>query len=97
MISPKTISENIRYWREQRNYKQAYVANQAGISRRWYVSLENGIVIPKINHILAIAEVLNIEPELLFKKEQKSGKSLEEGDIEEKVKQAIRKALEKLL
>ncbi|WP_373552381.1 helix-turn-helix domain-containing protein [Haliscomenobacter sp.] len=97
MISPKTVSENIRYWREQRNYTQAYVADQAGISRRWYISLENGMVIPQISHILAIAEVLNIEPDLLFKKEQKSDKLLKEGDIEEQVKQVIRKALEKLL
>lgn len=100
MISPKTVAENIRYWRELRNYKQEFVADQAGISRRWYVQLENGQVNFKVKHVLSIAEVLSIEPEILFKahhqkNDQNQGKSLE--SLETQIKQAIRSVLEKLL
>jgi transcriptional regulator with XRE-family HTH domain len=101
MVTAKTISKNIRYWRNFRGLKQSYVADQIEVSSRWYIDLENGKANFKIDQLLAIARVLEVEPAELFKEVDhshvKSSGLENQENLEEIVQKIVLDALGNLL
>ena len=69
VITPKRVALNIRAWREHLGFKQHVVADEIGVSRKWYVDLENGKVKFKVDHVLVIAQFFEIPPTEFFKAE----------------------------
>ena len=49
-----------------RNYSQEYVAQELGISQSVYARIESGAVIPKIDRLQRIAEILDIDISVLL-------------------------------
>jgi len=54
------IGNNIKNIRELRNFTQEYVASEIGLSQPQYAKIENGIVIPKVDRLQRIADVLEV-------------------------------------
>ena len=50
----------IRYYREQRNYSQKWVAAQMQISQNAYSKIENNITQLTVHHIKQLAKILDI-------------------------------------
>lgn len=56
------IGDRIRFIRDrERNYTQAYVATQLGMSARAYSNIENNLSDPTFSRLLQIAEVLECD------------------------------------
>ena len=55
------IGTNIKNIRELKNYSQEYVAGEIGISQSSYARIETGVVIPKIDRLQRIADVLEVD------------------------------------
>lgn len=60
------IGDNIKKIRELRNYYQEYVAQKLEISQPTYAKIENGTIIPKIDRLQRIAEILDIDMSFLL-------------------------------
>jgi len=60
------IGYNIKKIRELRNYSQEYVAQKLEISQPTYAKIENGTIIPKIDRLQRIAEILDIDMSFLL-------------------------------
>jgi len=60
------ISDNIKKVRELRNFSQEYVAQELGISQSSYARIESGEVIPKIDRLQRIAEILEVDMSMLL-------------------------------
>ncbi|MDR0364522.1 MAG: helix-turn-helix domain-containing protein [Bacteroidales bacterium] len=60
------IGSNIKQIRELRNYSQEYVAQELGISQSTYARIESGTIIPKIDRLQRIAEILEIDISFLL-------------------------------
>ena len=64
-----TFGKNLKYYRYQKNYSQEKLAEKVNIDSRYLSDLENGKYSPSFSKIERIAEDLEIEPYLLFKKD----------------------------
>ena len=60
------ISDNIKKVRELRNFSQEYVAQELGISQSSYARIESGEVIPKVDRLQRIAEILDVDISFLL-------------------------------
>ena len=60
------IGNNIKQIRELRNYSQEYMAQELGISQSTYARIESGTVIPKVDRLQRIAEILEIDISFLL-------------------------------
>jgi len=60
------IGNNIKQIRELRNYSQEYVAQELGISQSSYARIESGTIVPKIDRLQRIAEILDIDVSFLL-------------------------------
>ena len=56
-----SIGANIKQIRELRNLSQEHVAQELGVSQASYARIESGSVSPKIDRLLRIAEVLEVD------------------------------------
>lgn len=66
MYDSKLIGKNIAIYRMRIQIKQKEVAQKAGISPSYLCDIEKGRVIPSIKKLIAIAEVLDVEPYVLL-------------------------------
>jgi transcriptional regulator with XRE-family HTH domain len=55
------IGNNIKNIRELKNFSQEYVAGEIGVSQPSYARIESGTVIPKIDRLQQIANVLEVD------------------------------------
>lgn len=55
------IGHNVKKIREFKNLKQEYVAREIGVSRRYYIMMENDEVEIKLERLDLIAKVLNVD------------------------------------
>lgn len=62
----KTIGENVRRYRKQRNYTQKRLGEEAEIDRTAIAKLERGKFLPTTQFLLAISRTLNVEFICLF-------------------------------
>ena len=62
------LVENIKYYRSLLGYTQEKLAEAANISKSAIGQIEIGRNTPSFKHLIAIAEALQIEPDLLLKK-----------------------------
>jgi transcriptional regulator with XRE-family HTH domain len=60
------IGSNIKQIRELKNYSQEYMARELEISQPAYARIENGTVIPKIDRLQRIADILEIDISFLL-------------------------------
>jgi len=60
------IGDNIKKIRELKNYSQEYVAQELGISQSTYARIESGTIVPKIDRLQRIAEILEIDVSFLL-------------------------------
>jgi len=60
---------NIKFYREQRGWSQSQLAIQANSSNGMIGNIESGKAKPSFDHIVRIAEALNIHPADLFLRE----------------------------
>jgi len=56
-----SIGTNIKNIRELKNFSQEYMASEIDVSQSTYARIENGTIIPKIDRLQRIAEVLEID------------------------------------
>lgn len=67
----KKVSQKIKFWREQRNYTQEYLAQELGISQEHYSRLEAGQGDIKLSRLEKIAELLDVPLYELFDSSEK--------------------------
>lgn len=60
------VGENIRQWRELRSYGQAELARQAGVSANTLNRIEAGENTPRPATVRKIAEILKVDPAILW-------------------------------
>ncbi|MBX7204057.1 MAG: helix-turn-helix domain-containing protein [Bacteroidia bacterium] len=60
------LGEAIRLFRKQKELKQSYVAKKAGISQPHYCKMEQGTRHLSLDQFLAVCDVLEVSPLLLF-------------------------------
>ncbi|RED94418.1 XRE family transcriptional regulator [Marinoscillum furvescens] len=70
------ISENIKYLRKQAGYTQEQFANQVGIKRSVVGAYEEARAEPRLQTLMSIAEVLNVNVDDLISKDLTGGKEL---------------------
>ena len=56
-----SIGTNIKQIRELKNYSQEHIAQELGISQASYARIESGTIVPKIDRLQRIAEVLEVD------------------------------------
>lgn len=64
--NPYRFGEKLRMVRERKGYTLKVVASQAGVSESLVSQIERNRVSPAIDTLLALADVLDINPEFLF-------------------------------
>lgn len=67
VINSKMVAANVRAWRNFLGIKQQVVADELEIRREWYVKLENGLANLRVEQLLTIARLFDVEPEEFFK------------------------------
>lgn len=67
-----TLINKVKEKRTEKKLTQEELANKVGVTRRTIISLEKGSYIPSLLLAMDIAEVLNIQIEKLFFKEEGS-------------------------
>ncbi|GHT40354.1 hypothetical protein AGMMS49965_08490 [Bacteroidia bacterium] len=55
------IGTNIKQIRELKNLSQEHIAHELGVSQASYARIESGIVVPKIDRLQRIAEILEVD------------------------------------
>jgi len=55
------IGNNIKQIRELKNLTQEYVANEIDVSQSTYARIESGTLIPKVDRLQRIANVLEVD------------------------------------
>ena len=55
------IGTNIKQIRELKNFSQEYVAHELGVSQASYARIESGTIIPKIDRLERIADILEVD------------------------------------
>lgn len=65
-MKQNTLPERLKELRSDRNYSQAYVAQQLNISRQTYSHYETGRINPPTDSLRALAELYNISMDLLI-------------------------------
>jgi transcriptional regulator with XRE-family HTH domain len=56
-----SIGTNIKQIRELKNFSQEHIARELGISQASYARIEIGTVIPKIDRLQKIADILEVD------------------------------------
>jgi len=56
-----SIGTNIKNIRELKNLSQEYVASEINVSQPTYARIENDTIVPKIDRLQRIAEVLEVD------------------------------------
>ncbi len=69
-VAIKLLGDNIRYYRNERNLTLQALANIADIEYSQVSRIERGVVNTSVSVIFAIAKALNVEPELLLKRDR---------------------------
>lgn len=65
------VQANIKRYRIEKNFTQEILSEKAGISCDYLSEIERGKRIPSLKRLCLIADALQIETYLLFKKEKK--------------------------
>ena len=60
------IGNNIKQFRELKNFTQEYVANEIEVSQSTYARIDNGTITPRIDKLQRIAEVLEVDMSTLL-------------------------------
>ena len=68
------LSERIRMLRKERNWTQAQVAKEVGLSTRGYQDLELGVM-PRSDKLLSIAEFYDVSIDWLMGRTDKIGRA----------------------
>ncbi|GHT40357.1 hypothetical protein AGMMS49965_08500 [Bacteroidia bacterium] len=55
------IGTNIKQIRELKNLSQEHIAHKLGVSQASYARIESGTIIPKIDRLQRIAEILEVD------------------------------------
>ena len=55
------IGNNIKQIRELKNFSQEYVAQELGLSQASYARIENGTIVPKVDRLQRIADILEVD------------------------------------
>jgi transcriptional regulator with XRE-family HTH domain len=55
------IGTNIKQIRELKNLSQEYVAQEIGVSQASYARIESGSIIPKVDRLQRIADILEVD------------------------------------
>ena len=55
------VGTNIKQIRELKNFSQEYMAQELGVSQASYARIENGSIIPKVDRLQRIADVLEVD------------------------------------
>lgn len=63
---PKTLSEKVKFYREQRKLYQVELADIVGVSTGYIGSIEQGIRTPSLKLLKKIAKALKIPPKDLL-------------------------------
>jgi len=61
-----SVGTNIKQIRELQNLTQEYVAQELGMSQASFARIESGSVIPKVDRLQRIAEILNVDVSTLL-------------------------------
>ncbi len=70
------LAERLKELRNDRNYSQAYIAEQLNISRQTYSHYETGRINPPTDSLRSLAELYNISMDLLIPTQPKRNTSL---------------------
>lgn len=68
IVDTKKLSTLLIQFRNDRNYKQSYMATQIGISQKSYSYLESGRCKMDLIRFLRIAEVFEVDPMIIISK-----------------------------
>jgi transcriptional regulator with XRE-family HTH domain len=60
------VGNNIKQIRELRNYTQEYMAQKLSMSQSAYARIESGTIIPEVDKLQRIAEILDIDISVLL-------------------------------
>ena len=60
------IGNNIKQIRELKNFSQEYIAQQLGISQATYARIETGVIIPRVDRLQCIADILEVDMSTLL-------------------------------
>lgn len=60
------MNETLRTLREQNNYSQAAVASYLDISRQMYIKYENGVAIPPVKIVTALADFYRVPYDVIL-------------------------------
>lgn len=63
---PKSFSERIKFYREQRNLYQVELAEIVGISTSYISSIEQGLRTPSLKVLKKLAKALKVSPKDLL-------------------------------
>lgn len=86
LCPPMNIGHNVKKIRELKNLKQEYVAREIGVSRRYYIMMENDEVEIKRERLDLIARVLNVHVnELSFFDDKKMFNAYPQGAADDTV------------
>ncbi|MEG0872934.1 MAG: helix-turn-helix transcriptional regulator [Clostridia bacterium] len=65
-INTKMFGRKIREARENKNFTQAYIAEQIGISQNFLGDIERGIKLPSLNTLIRLSNVLKLSLDTMF-------------------------------
>ena len=65
-IDKMSIGTNIKQFRELKNYTQEFVAQKLGISQGAFARIESGSIVPKVDRLQRIAEILEVDMSMLL-------------------------------
>ena len=68
MNDNKRITNNLKRMREERGFKQKYIAEQLGITQNYYSQIENGHRPPQVEHLLKLREIFGVSLDEIFLK-----------------------------
>lgn len=60
------IGANIKQIRELKNLSQEYVAQELGVSQSTFARIEKGTIIPKVDILQRISEILEVDMSMLL-------------------------------
>lgn len=80
----EVFSQNVRYYRFEKNYSQENLAERTGLSTHYISDIENGKYSPTIPAIEKLTKALDISANLLFTENPKAKKLSRRVDIHRK-------------
>ncbi len=66
MVDTKRITTNMRDLREERGFKQKFIANKLGLSISYYSQIENGHRPPQLEHLLKLRKIYDVTLDEIF-------------------------------